>query len=54
MPILHPSYLLRKAEWKEKDGDYAKTVKDIYKAMRLKDELMLHYHNIPIPTRAES
>lgn len=53
MPILHPSYLLRKADWKNPDGDYAKTVKDIYKAMRLKDELMLHQYGIPIPERVD-
>lgn len=53
MPTLHPSYLLRKADWKVKDGDYMKTVKDLYKAMRLKDELMLHYFNTPIPERVE-
>lgn len=53
MPILHPSYLLRKADWKNKDGDYAKTAKDLYKAMRLKDELMLHYYGVPIPQRVE-
>lgn len=53
MPILHPSYLLRKADWKVKDGDYAKTVKDLYKAMRLKDELMLHYFGTPIPNRVD-
>lgn len=53
MPILHPSYLLRKADWKVKDGDYAKTVKDLYKAMRLKDELMLHNFGVPIPKRVE-
>lgn len=53
MPILHPSYLLRKADWKVKDGDYAKTVKDLYKAMRLKDELMLHNFGTPIPERVD-
>lgn len=53
MPILHPSYLLRKADWKNRDGDYAKTVKDLYKAMRLKDELMLHNFGAPIPQRVE-
>lgn len=53
MPILHPSYLLRKADWKNRDGDYVKTTKDLYKAVRLKDELMLHYHGTPIPTRVE-
>ncbi len=53
MPILHPSFLLRKADWKSPDGDYAKTVKDLYQAMRLKDELMLHYYQTPIPTRVD-
>lgn len=53
MPVLHPSYLLRKADWKSTDGDYAKTVKDLYQAMRLKDELMLHYHQVPIPYRVD-
>lgn len=53
MPILHPSFLLRKADWKDKTGDYAKTVKDLHKAMRLKDELMLHNFGTPIPHRVE-
>lgn len=53
MPILHPSYLLRKADWKVKDGDYAKTLKDLYKALRLKDELMLRFFGTPIPQRVE-
>lgn len=53
MPILHPSYLLRKADWKNKEGDYAKTVKDLHKAVRLKDELMLRYYGTPIPSRLE-
>lgn len=53
MPILHPSYLLRKADWKNRDGDYVKTTKDLYKAVRLKDELMLHYYGVPIPERVE-
>lgn len=53
MPILHPSYLLRKADWKVKDGDYSKTVKDLYKAMRLKDELLFHYFGTPVPHRVD-
>lgn len=53
MPVLHPSYLLRKADWKNRDGDYVKTTKDLYKAVRLKDELMLHYYGTPIPHRVE-
>jgi uracil-DNA glycosylase len=51
MPILHPSYLLRKADWNVPEGDYRKTLKDIYSAMRLKDEMMLRNFGTPIPHR---
>lgn len=54
MPTLHPSYLLRKADWKVKGGDYQKTVGDFLKAMRMIDELALRDFNIPVPYRVEA
>ena len=50
-PIYHPSYLLRKADWNSKNGDWAKTVDDVRKALRVADFLRHHYHGTPIPQR---
>jgi len=51
LPIFHPSYLLRKADWKEPEGDYAKTIKDMRTALASVDFLRNSYLNIPIPRR---
>lgn len=51
MPILHPSFLGRVADWKLKDGYWAKTREDLRKAMRLVDFLRHQYFNTPIPQR---
>lgn len=53
IPILHPSFLLRKADWKQKGGDYEKTVGDVLKAMRIADEMRNKDFGTPIPTRVE-
>ncbi|TXH08005.1 MAG: uracil-DNA glycosylase [Spirochaetes bacterium] len=37
---LHPSYLLRKADWNDERGDYTKTVQDFMNAMKIYDFLM--------------
>jgi uracil-DNA glycosylase family 4 len=51
MPMFHPSYLARKADWKTRDGDYAKTMEDWKKAMRVVDFLRLQHFGTPVPDR---
>lgn len=51
MLTLHPSYLLRKADWNVVGGDYAKTVGDFMKAMKVYDFLMEKHFNIAPPSR---
>jgi uracil-DNA glycosylase family 4 len=53
IPIFHPSYLLRKADWKVKGGDFEKTLKDLYTAMKIYDRMREQYLGIPIPVRME-
>lgn len=53
MPTLHPSFLLRKADYKDDKGDYRKTVKDFYSALRIVDHLKQQYYGTPIPERLE-
>ena len=47
VPVFHPSYLLRKADWNVQGGDYAKTVKDWRKALKAVDFLKERYLGIP-------
>lgn len=51
IPVFHPSYLLRKADWKVPGGDYEKTVKDWRMALKAVDFLRHSNLGIPIPTR---
>lgn len=51
IPIFHPSYLLRKADWNSTGGDFDKTVEDVRKAMRLVDFLRQQHFGTPIPSR---
>lgn len=51
MPILHPSYLLRVADWKSKDGAFAKTVKHFRTALEAVDFYRLEHFGTPLPTR---
>jgi DNA polymerase len=48
---LHPSYLLRVADWKDKSGNCMKTVQDFLSAFRMVDELRQRYYGTPIPLR---
>lgn len=55
VPVLHPSYLLRKADWNDKsNGDYMKTVEDILKALRIADMLKNKYYGTPLPKRVST
>ena len=51
MPILHPSYLGRVADFSDPEGLYMKTRKDIRTAMRMVDFLRHQYYGTPIPRR---
>jgi uracil-DNA glycosylase len=51
VPTFHPSYLLRKADWKVKGGDWDKTVEDWRKALRVVDWLRNKHYGTPIPQR---
>jgi DNA polymerase len=51
IPIYHPSYLLRKADWKVQGGDWQKTLADWKKAMNVLDFLRNKHYGTPIPQR---
>jgi uracil-DNA glycosylase len=53
MACLHPSYLLRQADWKSKTGTYMKTVRDVHTAMRFMDGLKMQHLGTPLPSRPE-
>lgn len=53
MAALHPSALLRKADWGVKGGDYDKTRGDILAAMKIVDGLRRRYFGTGIPVRME-
>jgi DNA polymerase len=49
--LLHPAYLLRVADWGQKDGFYAKTREDLMMALKMKDRLENLYFGTPMPFR---
>ena len=51
VPVFHPSYLLRKADFKVEGGDYEKTVKDWRMALRAVDFLRQAHFGTPLPKR---
>jgi len=51
MPIFHPSYLLRKADWQVQGGDYEKTVKDLRVSLKAVDFLRERYLGVKAPQR---
>lgn len=51
LPTFHPSYLLRKADYKQSGGDFQKTVNDWRKAFKVLDFLRNQYYGTPIPER---
>lgn len=55
-PVLatfHPAYLLRKADWGVKGGDFRKTMSDLYSGLRIVDAIMEKSLGIPMPHREE-
>jgi uracil-DNA glycosylase len=53
VPVLHPSYLLRVADWKMEGGWYDKTVDDLMKAMKHVDWLKERNYGTPMPGRVK-
>lgn len=51
VPIFHPSYLIRKADWNVKNGDWDKTVKDLQNSMSYVDQVRYRHYGTPIPNR---
>ena len=51
LPVFHPSYLLRQADWKDKGGAWSKTLEDFRKAARTVDFLRYQYYGTPMPRR---
>jgi uracil-DNA glycosylase family 4 len=53
MCCLHPSYLLRVADYQNKTGNYMKTIRDVLAALHYVDGLRLRFLGTPIPYRRE-
>lgn len=51
LAVLHPSYLLRKNDFKQKGGDGVKTYNDFIRAMALVDKYNEMHFGIPVPDR---
>lgn len=51
MATLHPSYLMRLADWNSKNGMYMQTLRDYMEAMRIVDNRKFRDLGIPIPHR---
>lgn len=50
MATLHPSFLLRKNDFKQKGGDGVKTYNDFVRAMNIIDAFNLRHYDLEIPT----
>lgn len=53
MPILHPSYLLRVNDFKQRGGNGTKTYNDLVRVMEIVDAYNLRHHGVPIPKRPQ-
>ncbi len=51
LAVLHPSYLLRKNDFKQKGGDAVKTYNDFIRTMNVVDKYNESHFNMPIPNR---
>ena len=49
LAVLHPSYLLRRNDFRQKGGDGVKTYNDFIRAMNLVDRYNESHYGIPIP-----
>ncbi len=49
LAILHPSYLLRKNDFRQKGGDAQKTYNDFIRAYNIIDKYNLEHYGMPIP-----
>lgn len=50
LPILHPSYLLRKNDFNQANGDGQKTYNDMIRAMGIVDKVNESHYDQPIPS----
>lgn len=50
MPVLHPAYLMRKNDFKQKGGDGVKTYNDFVRSMNIIDLYNSNHFDIPVPT----
>lgn len=50
LPVLHPSFLLRSNDFKQKGGNGVKTYNDFIRAMNIIDKYNENHHSLPIPT----
>ena len=50
LAVLHPSYLLRKNDFKQKGGDGVKTYNDFVRSMNIVDKFNEAHYGMPIPT----
>lgn len=51
MPVLHPSYLLRTNDFKQKGGNGTKTYNDFVRVMEIVDSFNLRHYGTPLPKR---
>ena len=51
VPVLHPSYILRAADWTSDSSPWLQSLKDWKKALFLLDYQRLQHYNIPVPLR---
>jgi uracil-DNA glycosylase family 4 len=49
MPVLHPSYIMRRNDYKQAGGEAEKTRDDFLRVMRLVDEFNLNHYGMPRP-----
>jgi len=49
MPVLHPSYIMRRNDYKQAGGEAEKTRDDFLRVMRLIDEFNVHHYGMPRP-----
>jgi DNA polymerase len=51
LALLHPSFLLRTNDFKQKGGNGTKTYNDFIRAMEIVDAYNLRHHGVPLPKR---
>lgn len=49
LPVFHPSYLLRKNDFSQRDGDSRKTFEDFLAGMKILDQFNFDHYGLPKP-----